>query len=72
MEPPIMQRNNERDRMTVDGKRTDDGTKCTLLAVCETGGVWALYLHGVTQLGVRITKAEADKVAQAILADRVK
>lgn len=67
-----MQRENERERLTVNGKRTDDGRKCTLLAVCEVGGTWELYPHGVTQLGVRITKAEADKVAQAILADRAK
>lgn len=70
--PAIMQRENERKRLAVDDKRTDDGSKCTLLAVCETGGTWVLYLHGASQLGVRIANAEADKVAQAILAERGK
>lgn len=72
MEATIMQRENERERLTVNGKRTDDGTKCTLLVVSETGGVWALYLHGAAQLGVRIAKADANKVAQAILTDHAK
>jgi hypothetical protein len=69
MEPTIIQRENERDRLTVDGKRTDDGSKCTLLAVREIGDSWALYPHGSAQLGVRVAIAEAYKVAQAILAD---
>lgn len=69
MELAIMQRENELERLTVDGKRTDDGTRCTLLLVSETGGVWALYLHGATRLGVRIAKAQAVKLAQSILAD---
>ena len=70
--PTIMQRDNERKRLAVDGKRTDDGRKCTLLAVCEIDGTWALYPHGTAQLGIRITKAEADKVAKAILANDTK
>ncbi|MGH4017597.1 MAG: hypothetical protein ACRDSL_27490, partial [Pseudonocardiaceae bacterium] len=35
-----MQRDSERGRMTADGKRTDDGAKCTLLVVHEVGGCW--------------------------------
>lgn len=69
MEPAINQRQNERGRLTVDGKCTDDGSKCTLLAVHEIGGSWVLYPHGAAQLGVRVTKAEVRKVAYAILSD---
>lgn len=65
----MMQREHERNRLTVDGKRTDDSSTCTLLAVCEIGGTWALYPHGAAQLGVRITQTEATKLAQAILTD---
>jgi len=58
-----------RRRMTAAGKRTDDGAQCTLLAVCETGGVWgALYPHGSDKLGVRLSAQEAQRVAQAIIA----
>jgi hypothetical protein len=64
----VMQRENERARLTAAGKRTDDGARCTLLAVREIGGTWALYPHGAGQLGVRLPVAEAEKVARAILA----
>ena len=63
----IMQRENERSRMVASGKRTDDGTACTLLAVSEIGGVWALYPHGADQLGVRLPADEAARIARAIL-----
>ena len=65
---PIMQRENERRRLTAAGQRTDDGTACTLLAVRETDGIWALYPHGAEQLGVRLSAQEAQRVAQAIIA----
>lgn len=45
--------------MVAVGKRTDDGSACTLLAVSKTGGVWALYSHGGDQLGVRLPADEA-------------
>lgn len=63
----VNQRNDERSRMTAVGKRTDDGAKCTLLAVRKMGGDWCLYPHGADQLGVRLPGAEAVRVAQAIL-----
>ncbi len=53
--------------MVAMGKRTDDGTQCTLLVVRETGGTWCLYPHGVGTLGVRLSGAEAARLA-AILA----
>lgn len=63
-----MQRENERTRMTATGRRTDDGAQCTLLAVCETGGAWALYPHGMDKFGIRLSAQEARRVAQAIMA----
>lgn len=66
-----MQRENERGRLVAVGKRTDDDTTCTLLAVLETGGNWCLYPHGAGQLGVRLPRSEAERIARAILADGV-
>lgn len=60
-----MQRENEPARFVAAGKRTDDGSVCTLLVVREVGGWWCLYPHGADQLGVRLPRAEALKVAQA-------
>ena len=65
---PAMQRENERQRLVTTGQRTDDGAQCTLVAVCETGGVWALYPHGADTLGVRLSAQEARRVARAIIA----
>ena len=66
-ELPVMQRDNERGRMAVYGKRTDNGERCTLVVVAEVGRTWAFYPHGVAQLGVRVDQQEAVKVAEAIL-----
>lgn len=66
--PAVMQRENiERSRTVVDGRRIDDGDLCTLVAVHETGGTWALYLHGWGKFGVRLPQAEAIRMARAIL-----
>lgn len=68
-EPAVTQRGNERSRTVVDGHRTDDGDQCKLVVVHEvTGDCWALYPHGWGKFGVRLAKAEAVTVAQAILA----
>lgn len=64
----MLQRVNERSREVIDGRRTDDDTRCSLLLIHEVGGTCALYPHGAKQLGVRLTKENADAVAQAILA----
>jgi hypothetical protein len=64
-----MQRENERARIVAIGRRIDDGSKCTLLVVRETGGPWVVYPHGVGQFGVRLPKDEAERMARAILAD---
>lgn len=65
--PAIMQRQHERGRLVVDGKRTDDGERCELLAVHEVGGVWVLYPHGGLKLGVRLPGDEAARLGQALL-----
>lgn len=68
-QPVVMQRERERSRLAVVGKRTDDGEKCTLLVVCEVGGTWALFPHGAAQLGVRLADPAVETLARAMLAD---
>lgn len=51
----------------MEGKRTGDGDKCTLVAVVEMGGTWALYLHGMDRFGVPLSGQEVRWMAQAIL-----
>jgi len=67
VKPVIMQRENERSRLVADGKRTDDGDRCELLAVQEVGGTWSLYPHGAAKFGVRLPGDEAARLARAIL-----
>jgi hypothetical protein len=69
MDDVVMQRENEISRVVVDGKRVDDGDHCTLVVVHErAGGCWAFYPHGFGKFGVRLTKTDAVKVVQEILA----
>lgn len=67
-QPAVMQRKNERSRTVVEGRRTDDGDQCKLILIHEIGGTYALYPHGWGRFGVRLRRAEAVMVAQAILA----
>ena len=60
----VMQRENERARVVLDGRRTDDGTRCTLIVIHEYGGTLALYPHGAGALGVRLSRADAAAVAR--------
>ncbi|HEU0088942.1 MAG TPA: hypothetical protein VFQ77_15060 [Pseudonocardiaceae bacterium] len=60
----VMQRENERGRVVVAGRRTDDGERCALVVVAEVGQMWAFYPHGAAQLGVRVAAADAVKVAE--------
>ncbi len=62
-------REKERSRVVVDGKRTDNAERCTLVVVHEIGGTWAWYPHGAAQLGVRLPQADAVRMAQKILDD---
>lgn len=65
----VMQREHERSRLSVEGRRTDDNDRCTVVAVCETDGTWALYPHGWDKFGVKLTGAAAENLARGILAD---
>jgi hypothetical protein len=64
--PAVMPPQNERNRTVIDGRRTD-GTPCKLVVIQEISGTWALYPHGVSKFGVRLTKTNAHTLAQAIL-----
>ncbi|MGH4017060.1 MAG: hypothetical protein ACRDSL_24665 [Pseudonocardiaceae bacterium] len=55
----VMQWENERGPMVVSAKRTDNGSRCSLVLVRETGGSWAVYPHGAGQLGVRLSPEAA-------------
>ena len=67
-QPTVMQRENEQSRVILDGRLVEGGDRCTFLAVHERTGAWAIYPHGAGKLGVRLPRAEAVKVARAILA----
>lgn len=64
-----LQRENERWRLVVVGRRTDDNDQCSVLAVSEVGGTWALYPHGWGRFGVRLPRDEAERLARAMLPD---
>lgn len=64
----VMQRENEISRVVLDGRRTDDGARCTLIVIREFGGVWALYPHGAGKFGVRLGKEDVATIARAIQA----
>lgn len=63
----VMQRENEISRVVLDGRRTDDGERCSVIAIRELGGTWALYPHGANKLGIRLRNDEAATLARAIL-----
>jgi hypothetical protein len=62
-----MQRENEAGRVVLEGRRADDGTRCTLVAIREINGTWALYPHGLTELGARLRKEDAATLGRAIV-----
>lgn len=64
----VMQRDNERRRVVVDGRRTDDGARCSLVVIHEYSGGWAICPHGDGKLGVRVSGTDAATIATAILA----
>jgi len=68
-ELPVMQRDDgERDRVVVVGKRTDDGSRCTVVVLRGIDRRWALYPHGASELGVWLSRDAAVTVAETILA----
>ena len=60
----VMQRENERARLVVDGKRTDDRTRCELVVIREVGGTVAIYPHGAARFGVRLAGVDAAAVGE--------
>lgn len=68
MTDTVMQRENETSRVVLEGRRADDGDRCTVVVIRELGGIWAFYPHGANKLGVRLRKEEAASMARAILA----
>lgn len=55
----------ERGRVVVQGRRTDDGSRCTLLVIHETDGSWTF--HGLGAPGVRLSAVDMVELATAIL-----
>lgn len=66
-----MQRDGEYCRMAMDGRRTDDGSRCTLVIIHRRSGEWWLFPHGVDRFGVRIPAAAAERIADTIQADTI-
>ena len=56
----------ERGRLQAQGKRTDDGSMCTLLVVNEADGSWTF--HGLGAPGVKLAEADTVAFAEAVLA----
>jgi hypothetical protein len=63
--PEIQHQPRERGRLTTRGRRTDDGSICTLLVVHELDGAWSF--HGLGAPGVRLSAADMVELATAIL-----
>lgn len=64
---PLTTAEKERSRLVVDGQRADDGDRCTVVVIHERTGYWGVYPHGFGKFGVRLPRAEAVKLAHAIL-----
>lgn len=67
---PLTTQEKEYSRLVVEGKRADDGDRCSVVVIHERTGYWGLYPHGWGKFGVRLPRDEAVRVARAIL-DRV-
>lgn len=63
--PETQHQRAERGRVTAHGRRTDDGTMCTLLVINEADGSWTF--HGLGAPGIRISKADTAALARSIL-----
>lgn len=64
---PLTTEEKERSRLVVAGQRANDGDRRTVVVIHERSGYWGVYPHGFAKFGVRLPRAEAVKVAQAIL-----
>ncbi|MGH8922460.1 MAG: hypothetical protein ACRD0H_29670 [Actinomycetes bacterium] len=67
VEWPVTTSEKEHSRLVVAGHRVDDGDRCSVVVIHERTGYWGLYPHGFTKFGVRLPRAEAVRMAQAIL-----
>ncbi|MCA1709723.1 MAG: hypothetical protein LC808_43185 [Actinobacteria bacterium] len=63
--PETEHQQRERGRLQASGRRTDDGSTCTLLVIQETNGAWTF--HGLGAVGVTLSKADTVALAEAIL-----
>ena len=61
----IQHQQRERGRVAVQGRCTDDGSKCTLLLVHELDGSWTF--HGLGAPGVTLSKADTVALVESIL-----
>jgi hypothetical protein len=64
--PETLHSQRECGRVHAQGRRTDDGSRCTLLVIHEADSSWAI--HGLGAPGVRLSKAEMIALAEKILA----
>ncbi|MGH3935822.1 MAG: hypothetical protein ACRDS1_12735 [Pseudonocardiaceae bacterium] len=63
--PDIQHQQGERGRLRASGKRTDDGSRTTLLVIHEHDGAWTF--HGLGAPGVKLSKANTIALAESIL-----
>ncbi len=63
--PDIPHQQRERGRLRASGKRTDDGSRTTLLIIHESDGAWTF--HGLGAPGVKLSKADMVALAESIL-----
>jgi hypothetical protein len=66
--PDIQSEQGERGRLRAMGKRTDNGTRTTLLLVHESNRCWTF--HGLGAPGVTLSEADAVTLAESILKRR--
>lgn len=55
----------ERARLVVTGRRTEDGSQCTVIVIHEEDGTWAI--HGLGNQGVRVSEADIVALGKAVL-----
>ena len=63
--PETQHQQRERGRLTAHGRRTDDGSRCTLLVIHELDSSWSF--HGLGAPGVKLSQADMVTLAEQIL-----
>jgi hypothetical protein len=64
-QPETQHQRTERGRLTAHGRRTDDGSRCTLLVINELDGAWTF--HGLGAPGMRLSAIDMVELATVIL-----